>query len=82
MNENEDIYQEVCDRIGNNIKYIREMKDMSQRELARQSGYSANFLCLVERKHKALSLEALVTIAKTLKISPETLISVDLSKNS
>jgi transcriptional regulator with XRE-family HTH domain len=54
--------------VGTRIREIRESRNISVRELARQSGFSANALSLIERGINSPSVSTLYKISQTLGI--------------
>jgi len=54
--------------LGKRIAYLRKAKGLSQEALAAKSGYSTEFISLVERGVNAPSIAGLARIAKALKI--------------
>lgn len=52
--------------IGDNVRLLRENKQLQQAELAAQLGITQSMLSQIERGTKALSLALAVDIAKTL----------------
>lgn len=55
--------------IGNRIKELRMVKNMTREELAEKSEISSKFLYEIELGKKGLSADTLVKIAKTLSSS-------------
>ncbi len=64
---------------GKKIKAAREKFKFTQFELAEKIGISPNFLGDIERGKKLPSLNVLITISNTLKISLDSLFSESLS---
>ena len=64
--ENREKYIEI----GLNIAFYRKREGLTQEQLAEKAGISRNFLSAIEAPNlvKALSLEALFSIAKALNI--------------
>lgn len=54
--------------LGNQIANLRKARGLSQAELAAKSGYSTEFVSLVERGLNAPSVAGLARIAKALKV--------------
>lgn len=67
--------------LGEKIRELREQKDMSLRELARQLGVSAAFLSDVELGRRHLSEEFLQTLATLFRIPTEELRKHDSRPN-
>lgn len=54
--------------IGSNIKHMREIKRLTQAELARLSGVQAPILCHLEAGNREPALKTLLAIAKAMEI--------------
>ena len=65
--------------LGEQIRAAREEKGISQEELAEQVGISASFLGHLERGTRVASLETLVALCNTLKVTPDYLLSASLN---
>jgi transcriptional regulator with XRE-family HTH domain len=58
--------------IGERVKYHREIKKLTQRELADKIGISHEWICKIERgKAKNVTLSLLVSIANNLGVELE-----------
>lgn len=55
--------------IGDRLRDIREMKNLSQKEVERRSGLLRSYLSRVENGHTVPSLETLAKIAEAMEIS-------------
>ena len=55
--------------VGNRIKGMREIRNMTREELAEKSGISSKFLYEIELGKKGLSADTLLKISKTLSCS-------------
>ncbi len=55
--------------VGNRIKEMRGVRNMTREELAEKSGISSKFLYEIELGKKGLSADTLLKIAKTLSCS-------------
>lgn len=53
--------------IGENLKRIRESRNITQVELAETVGVASPMICQIERGSRALSLPLALEIAKVLK---------------
>jgi len=53
--------------LGKNIKHYRELKDLSQNDLAEIVDLSREYIADVERGHKRISLKKLFAIADALE---------------
>ena len=56
-------------QLGRRIAALRQAADLTQAKLAEKSGYSLEFISLVERGINAPSVDGLERIAKTLRVS-------------
>lgn len=56
------------DRLGEQIKGLRRERNLTLRDLSRQTGLSISFLSQVERGHSSLSISSLHTIAESLGV--------------
>ena len=65
-----DIRQVVAD----NIRLIRQKRNLSQEALAAKSGVSISYIGYLERAEKSISVVTLAKIAKALKVQPEELL--------
>ena len=55
--------------IGRNIKKYRKARKMSQADLADAAGLTNNYIGMVERNEKRLSLESFIAVANALHVS-------------
>ena len=60
-------------QLGRRIATLRQCAQLTQAKLAEKSGYSVEFISLVERGINAPSVEGCERIAKTLGVSIKTL---------
>ena len=58
-------------KIGERIKYIRESKNISQRELADIIHVSPGFLCRIETGSSMPNIDCVCSIAKALHCTPQ-----------
>ena len=56
-------------RLGKRIAELRQAAELTQAQFAEKSGYSIEFISLVERGINAPSVEGLERISKTLRVS-------------
>ncbi|MGH7989447.1 MAG: helix-turn-helix domain-containing protein [Limisphaerales bacterium] len=56
-------------RLGKRIAELRRTAELTQAQFAEKSGYSIEFISLVERGINAPSVDGLERIAKTLRVS-------------
>ena len=61
--------------LGKNIRALRRSKGMSQEKLAEAADLSPNYIGMIERGEKTLSLESFVNIANALGASADVLLS-------
>lgn len=64
--------------LGHRIRTIRREMRLTQEELAEKVGISASFLGHVERGSRVASLDTLVAICNTLKVTPQQLLAASL----
>ena len=70
----EKIKEEVPEIIGNNIRNIRESKDLTQTQLAMMLNSDRQYLYKLEKGKVGLSVVKLLSISKALGIDPCTLL--------
>lgn len=58
-------------RFYKNFKIIREARNLTQEQLATDSGLSRNFISLIELKKSNPTLETIIKLAKSLNIEPK-----------
>ncbi len=63
--------------IGNNVKFLRKDKNLSQEKLAELTGYSRNYIGMIERAEANPPVDTLCKIAKILSVKPERIFIVD-----
>ena len=56
--------------IGRNIRALRELRSMTQLELAKKAKMHRAYIGFVERGEKNMSVETLFTIAEALRVAP------------
>lgn len=61
--------------IGKNIKKYRHLRGLRQEDLAELMDLSPNFISMVERGEKTLSLDSFVRIANVLQVSADMLLA-------
>ena len=66
--------------IGKNIKKYRTQNGLRQESLAEKADLSANYIGMVERGERSLSLESFVIIANSLGVSADMLLFDVLDK--
>lgn len=67
--------------VGEKVKYYREQKKISQRELGRRIGKSGQFISLIENGGSSPSIETLKSIADALDTSARNFIPDDEELN-
>ena len=68
--------------IGRRVKEIRNLKDMSQAELAEQIDMSVPYISLIETGKKKASLTTLLLISNTLGVTIDTLLNGNQTSDS
>lgn len=58
----------VSKKVGNNIKKIREKRDLTQEKLALEAGLNRAYIGYIERGERSPSIETVAKIAKVLKV--------------
>lgn len=64
-------------KLGQNIKFYRKMKNLSQNELAEMINFSREHLACIETGKEYISLRKLFLIADTLEVSLKQLIDFE-----
>lgn len=64
--------------LGQRIRTIRRQSKLTQEELAEKVGISASFMGHIERGSRVASLETLVALCNTLRVSPQVLLQGSL----
>lgn len=62
--------------LGQRIRYVRRMRDITQAKLAELVGCSVSFIGHIERGTRFLSVETLFLICNSLQISADFLLQV------
>jgi transcriptional regulator with XRE-family HTH domain len=60
---------DVLKQFGKRVKDLRQAKGISQEELAELSGFHRNYIGMLERGERNISLKNITVIAKTFKMS-------------
>lgn len=60
--------------VGESVRIIRELQDMSQNRLARQTGISQATISAIENDRVSLGVERAKTLAQALKCHPAVLV--------
>ena len=61
--------EDICARVGFNIREIREEKKLSQEQVANRADLHRAYVGQIERGEKNIGLRNLEKIAKALKVS-------------
>jgi transcriptional regulator with XRE-family HTH domain len=61
--------EDICARVGFNIRKVREEKNLSQEQLANLADLHRAYMGQIERGEKNIGLRNLEKIAKALKVS-------------
>jgi len=61
-------FDDVHERLGKNIRKLREKKDITQEELAHNADIDRSYLGFIERGEKNPNLDIIVLIAKSLRV--------------
>lgn len=56
--------------VGDNIRFIREKRQLTQEALAYEADVARSYVGYVERAEKTLSIVTLTKIAKALRVKP------------
>ena len=60
--------------VGDNIRFIRQQRCLSQEGLALDAGMSRAYVGEIERAEKTISIERLSRLAEILRVEPEVLL--------
>jgi transcriptional regulator with XRE-family HTH domain len=60
---------------GKRVRALREKLGMTQEELAHRAHLHRNYVSLLERGHRGISLDTIMEVAKTLGVKPAKLFS-------
>lgn len=55
-------------KLGESLKYCRNVRKLTQKELAEKSGISKSYLCLLEKGEREASISVLESLSDALKI--------------
>jgi len=70
-----DTTHDIVKTVGDNIRRLRQDKELSQQQLADSAGTSANYLAQIERGEVNFSLKILAQIAEALKCPVQDIIT-------
>ena len=65
---------DLCIRLGQNVRLLRQAKAISQEELGILSGLHRTYIGHVERGERNVSLKTIVQLARALEVSPSELL--------
>jgi transcriptional regulator with XRE-family HTH domain len=65
---------DICERIGSNIRKIRQERDLSQEALAAIAGLHRAYIGQIERGEKNIGLQNLEKIANALEVDIRALV--------
>lgn len=65
--------------LGKRVRETRRQFSLTQEQLAEQVGISASFLGHIERGSRVASIETLVALCNTLRVTPQYLLSASLT---
>ena len=74
--------KDISIKIGNRIRYLRAMKELSQEKLALEAGLNPTFLGHIERGLKCPTIDTLSKIATALNISLSELVNIETEPSS
>ena len=61
--------------VAQNLRRLRQDRDLTQEELADLAGINRNYVGMIEREENAASVDMLESLAKALKVEPSTLVA-------
>lgn len=67
---------DIQERVGNNIRYARKRKGLTQQQLAKKMGCSVSMICGVEKGSRRVTLAFLERIGNALEINYMDLIDI------
>ncbi len=68
---------EVQERISYNLAYLRRKKELTLGEVSRRTGYSINYLSLLENGHRGINVGGLCNLANLYDAQPGQIIDDD-----
>ena len=69
--------KDISVKIGIRIRYLRNMRELSQEKLALEAGWNPAFLGHIERGRKCPTIDPLSKIASALNISLSELVNIE-----
>ena len=73
-------YMTIQQIVADNIRHIREKRNISQESLALDAQMSRAYVGEIERAEKTISIERLTKLAKVLGVEPEVLLIYEYYK--
>ena len=67
----------ILNQLGKRVKILRELRNLTQEQLAEKSGTSSQYISALERGQKNATVEMLEKIATALGVQPVILFSFD-----
>jgi len=67
--------------VGKNIRFYRMRKHLTQEDLAEMTGYTPNYIGMIERGERVLPLNTFITLVNVLDVSAD-MVLADLLTNS
>jgi transcriptional regulator with XRE-family HTH domain len=56
--------------LGKRVRQLRKKRGLTQEELAARAHLHPNYVSLIERGHRVVSLNTIMALAKALKVKP------------
>jgi transcriptional regulator with XRE-family HTH domain len=56
--------------LAENVRGFRKLRDLTQKELASQSGLHQNYLADIERAERNITISSLIRVAMALNVEP------------
>lgn len=73
--------EDIQSRFGARVRELRQAKELTQEQLAFDSGLDRTYINSVEQGRRNVSLVNIVRIAEALKVEPAELVSMKRSKH-
>ncbi len=73
---------DILQRLGQNVRYLRKKKELSQEELGFESGIHRTYISDVERGTRNPSVTQLAKFAEALGVTPGKLLDADPKKRT
>ncbi len=75
------VYMNIRQIVGDNIRFIRQKRNMSQEALAFDAMMSRTYIGEIERAKKNISVECLTRLARILEVEPGLLLTKEAYRN-